>query len=61
MFYYDSIGFCLSLISRIFIKDYKKNFGLKIKFWNKLIFISKIVDKILFYSIGKSLAIIVRK
>ena len=37
MFYYDSIGFCLSFISRIFTKNYKSNFGLKIKFWNKFI------------------------
>lgn len=61
MFYYDSIGFCLSFISRIFTKDYKKNFGLKIKFWNKLIIISKILDIMLLYSVGKSLAVIVRK
>ena len=61
MFYYDSIGFCLSLISRIFTKNYKSNFGLKIKFWNKLIILSKILDIIFLYSVGKSLAVIVRK
>lgn len=61
MFYYDSIGFCLSLVSRIFTKDYKSNFGLKIKFWNKLIILSKILDIILLYSVGKSLAVIVKK
>ncbi len=61
MFYYDSIGFCLSFISRIFTKNYKKNFGLKIKFWNKLIIISKILDIMLLYSVGKSLAVIVKK
>lgn len=61
MFYYDSIGFCLSLVSRIFTKDYKSNFGLKIKFWNKLIILSKILDIVLLYSVGKSLAVIVKK
>ena len=61
MFYYDSIGFCLSLVSRIFTKNYKSNFGLKIKFWNNLIILSKILDIIFLYSVGKSLAVIVRK
>ncbi len=61
MFYYDSIGFFLSLISKLTTKDYKNKFGLKIKIWNKLIFISKFLDKIFFYNIGKSLVVIIKK
>ena len=59
--YYDSVGYFLSLLSKIFVKDYKKNFEKKIKFWNSLIWISKLLDKLLFYSIGKSLVIIINK
>ena len=61
MFYYDSVGFFLSLVSKLITKDYKKKFELKIMLWNKLIFISKILDLILFYIVGKSLAVIVKK
>ena len=61
MFYYDSIGFFLSLISKLTTKNYKKNFGLKIKIWDKLIVISKFLDKIFLYSIGKSLVVIIKK
>ncbi len=61
MFYYDSVGYFLSLASKIITKDYKKNFGFKIKIWDKLIFISRILDMILFYKVGKSLLAIIKK
>ena len=61
MFYYDSVGFFLSLISKIVTKDYKKKFGLKIKMWDKLIGISKFLDIILLFNIGKSLVLIIKK
>lgn len=61
MFYIDSIGFFLSLISKLTTKDYKKNFGLKIKIWDKLTKISKILDRVLFFKIGKSLLVIIKK
>ena len=61
MFYYDSIGFFLSLISKFTTRNYKKNFGLKIKIWDNFIFISKILDKVLLFNIGKSLAVIIKK
>ncbi len=61
MFYYDSVGFFLSLVSKITSKDYKKNFGLKIKIWDKLISISKIIDMLFFFNIGKSLLVIIKK
>ena len=61
MLHFDSIGYFLSLISKIFSSDYKKNFAFKIKFWNSLIFLSKFIDKITMNSFGKSLLIIIRK
>ena len=59
--HFDSIGYFLSLISKIFSSNYKKNFALKIKFWDSLIFLSKFIDKITMNSFGKSLLIIIRK
>tara|TARA_X000000368_G_C22917010_1_gene661239 strand:+ start:335 stop:1021 length:687 start_codon:yes stop_codon:yes gene_type:complete len=61
MFYYDSIGFFLSLISKIFTKNYKKNFRYKILFWDKLIPISKLLDRLLLNLFGKSLIVIAKK
>lgn len=59
--YYDSIGFFLSLISKVIEQDYKKNFGTKIKIWNNLIPVSKILDVITFHSFGKSLIVVCTK
>jgi 2-polyprenyl-3-methyl-5-hydroxy-6-metoxy-1,4-benzoquinol methylase len=61
MTYYDSLGYIFSLISKIFTKDYKKNFKNKIKFWNYLIPLSKFIDTITFNLFGKSLLIIIKK
>jgi len=65
-FYYDSIGYFMSLLSKILFSfnsgyegNYKKNFRQKIALWNFLIPLSKILDKILFKKIGKSLFIII--
>ena len=60
--YYDSIGFFLALLSKYILKkNYKGNFKNKISFWNKLIPMSKFIDKITFHSVGKSLICIVKK
>jgi 2-polyprenyl-3-methyl-5-hydroxy-6-metoxy-1,4-benzoquinol methylase len=61
MTYYDSLGYLFSLSSKIFIKDYKKNFKSKIKFWNSLIPLSKFIDIITLNLFGKSLLIIIKK
>ena len=62
LFYYDSIGFILSLISKIFLKKkYKKNFQNKIQLWNFLIPISKVVDFFILNIFGKSLCVIIKK
>ena len=61
-YYIDTIGYFLSLTAKIFLKkDYKSNFDKKIKIWNFLIHISKILDFFTFYSFGKTLIIIVQK
>ena len=59
--YYDSIGYVLSLLSKIFSINYKKNFEKKIRFWDSLIPFSKILDLIILNSFGKSLLIIIKK
>ena len=59
--YYDVIGYCLSLLSKILIINYKTNFEKKIKLWNSLIWISKILDKIILNCVGKSLLLIIKK
>ncbi|AFS47567.1 hypothetical protein HIMB5_00008150 [alpha proteobacterium HIMB5] len=61
MTYYDSVGYLLSLLSKIFSKNYKKNFNRKIKIWNSLIPLSRLLDKIFFNLFGKSLLVIIIK
>ena len=68
MFYYDSLGYFLSLVSQLLFlvskkykKNYKKDFKSKIKLWNYLIPISKILDRCVINSLGKSLFIIINK
>ena len=64
MFYYDSLGYFLSLLSQVcsvFIKDYKKNFEKKITIWNFLIPASRVFDKLFLNNLGKSLFIIIEK
>ncbi|MDB9801891.1 class I SAM-dependent methyltransferase [Candidatus Pelagibacter ubique] len=61
MKYYDSIGFILALLSKVFKLNFKKNFKDKIVFWNNLIPLSKIFDKLTFNLFGKSLMIVIKK
>ena len=68
MFYYDFLGYFLSLVSQLLFlvskkykKNYKKDFKNKIKLWNYLIPISKILDRCAINSLGKSLFIIINK
>jgi len=59
--YYDTIGFFLSLLSKVLVSNYKKNFEKKIKLWNSMIWLSKIIDFISFRFFGKSLLVIIKK
>ena len=60
-YYIDSIGYFLSLLSKFSSNNYKQNFGFKILVWDFLISVSKIIDKLLFYKLGKSLIVIIEK
>ena len=59
--YYDSVGYFLSLMSKLISSDYKKNLEKKIRIWDSLIPFSKIIDFISGNSFGKSLLIIIKK
>ena len=59
--YYDTIGFFLSFLSKVLVSNYKENFEKKIKLWNSMIWLSKIIDFISFRFLGKSLLIIIEK
>ena len=58
--YFDSVGFIFSLLSKI-TGNSKSNFGAKIKIWNFFVPISRILDRILFHSFGKSLICVIEK
>tara|TARA_E500000331_G_scaffold227004_1_gene217297 strand:+ start:1465 stop:2148 length:684 start_codon:yes stop_codon:yes gene_type:complete len=58
LIYYDSIGYFLSIGSKLITKNYLNNFEKKIKIWDTLMPISKIIDLIIFNLIGKSLIMI---
>ena len=59
--YYDSIGYILSLLSRLTLSDYKQKFEQKIKVWDSLIPFSKIIDLLTFNLCGKSLLVVIKK
>jgi len=59
--YYDSVGYFLSFISKLISSNYKKNFSKKIKIWNYLIFLSRLIDIITMNFFGKSLLIVIKK
>ena len=59
--YYDSIGFILSFLSKAISQNYRKNIKKKISFWNFLIPISKLLDKLIFNSFGKSLIVVFKR
>jgi hypothetical protein len=61
MLYFDCLGYFLSVLSKIFIKNYKINFGSKILIWNKLIPLSIFFDRLFFNFFGKSLIVFIKK
>ena len=61
LFYYDAIGYVLSLMSKLIIKNYKSNVEKKIKLWDSCIWMSRIIDKVIFNKFGKSLLLIIEK
>ena len=59
--YFDSIGFFMAVLNKLFNKNKKETIGLGVKIWDKLIFLSKIMDVIFLNKFGKSLFCIMKK
>ena len=59
LLYYDSIGFFLLVISKLFSLD-ESNLKNKVNFWNLLIPTSKIIDYFTFNKVGKSLLCVLK-
>ena len=59
LIYYDSIGFFLLILNKVFDLS-SKNLNHKINFWNSMIPISKIIDFLTFNTLGKSLLCVFR-
>lgn len=58
LFYLDSVGFSVSLLNKIILKQQLPSIK-QIKFWDKMVIpISKMVDIISFYSFGKSIVLV---
>ena len=68
LFYYDSVGYFMSLLSKLLFdilgrdsKNYQSNFNKKIALWDFFIPLSKLLDKIFFNNLGKSMFIVINK
>ena len=59
--YFDSIGFFIAVLNKIFNKNTKETIGLGVKIWDKLIFFSRIMDQIFLNKFGKSLFCVIKK
>lgn len=59
--FFDSLGFILLVINKIMNVKRKNNVGLATFFWNKLMPISKIIDKLTLNNCGKSLLCVYKK
>ena len=58
LIYYDSIGYFLSVGSKLITKNYLNNFDKKIKIWDSLIPYSKLLDSLVLNKFGKSLIMV---
>ena len=59
--YFDSIGFFFAVLNKLFNKNKKESIGLGVKIWDKLMFLSRIMDLIFLHKFGKSLFCIMKK
>ena len=59
--YFDSIGFFFAVLNKLFNKNKKETIGFGIKIWDKLMFLSRIMDLIFLNKFGKSLFCIMKK
>ena len=51
----------MAVLNKLFNKNKKETIGLGVKIWDKLIFLSKIMDVIFLNKFGKSLFCIMKK
>ena len=61
MIYFDVTGYLFLGLKKIFNLNHKKNLGLGTFLWNFLIPVSKLLDRMIFYSFGKSLLCVYKK
>ena len=59
--YFDSIGFFFAVLNKLFNKNKKESIGLGVKIWDKLMFLSRIMDLIFLNKFGKSLLCVMKK
>ena len=55
------MGFFIAVLNKLFNKNKKESIGLGVKIWDKLIFLSRIMDLIFLNKFGKSLFCIMKK
>ena len=59
--YFDSIGFAFLMLGKLINTKNKKSVGLGAFIWNLLVPISRVIDKVIAHSIGKSVLCVYRK
>ena len=59
--YFDTMGFFFAVLNKLFNKNKKESIGLGVKIWDKLMFLSRIMDLIFLNKFGKSLLCIMKK
>ena len=61
LIYFDSIGYLFLVINKLIKTKTKKSVGLATIFWNLLVPLSRLIDKITFNSFGKSVLCVIKK
>jgi len=61
LIYFDSIGYLFLLINKLIKTKTKKSVGVATIFWNLLVPLSRLIDKITFNSFGKSVLCVIKK
>ena len=59
--YFDTMGFFFDVLNKLFNKNKKESIGFGIKIWDKLMFLSRIMDLIFLHKFGKSLLCLMKK
>ena len=59
--YFDSLGFLILSLSKLFKFKGRNNAVIGIKVWNLLMPLSRLIDKLFFHQFGKSLICVIQK